>query len=524
MPSVATVQKETFSQRIRRTLEAVPCIGIFLGIVFSLFESQVNAVRKRKSTYKLALYFRYQMWMAIFGAALFLYLFLAQFAGLTGLLTPALGCPTKTAVTLNTINEKQSLYDVNGFPDSAVFMAFTHQERSSVACAGDALQDHIQAICSRSQMSALAGLMLAIGILYLVVTAACLFISVGYSFFSNMPSGSITTDASDCRITCLGAIAKQGPKLLRLANAGAFICLITIIILVEGRHLCKGDLAMTHKCLMFHDDCAFNQVKNCIYYFSQTCRDVGIPDPGLTYKEAYKKCTQPKHFQRFSGRFDVRVVHKHDCTRCWLLHYDCLDTAVDLVKVVRNSDPEFFADSSLTLAPYYGDTSTTERGNLLKLLKCQCGTSESSKTLIANSGAVQQLNCESAPPPATQICNIDVDPPYATMVAGLSIKEDDDPYASERSDRTFSLATKQFCSWSPAFPAYFFEDSECEQSGAYVSRIASLGSIVMLFLAALVMIVGGLLRINVQQETWCYDPPKPEENSCWKLVRLTGPG
>jgi hypothetical protein len=110
------------------------------------------------------------------------------------------------------------------------------------------------------------------------------------------------------------------------------------------------------------------------------------------------------------------------------------------------------------------------------------------------------------------------------MKAGLTDPDEDNAYASERSDRTFNFASKQFCSWLPNYPAYFFEESECAQSGSYVARIAALGAIVMIFLTALVIVVGALLRINVQQETWCYDPPKADENSCWKLVRLTGPG
>ena len=103
--------------------------------------------------------------------------------------------------------------------------------------------------------------MMIVACLYLLVSILCAFLWMGYSFFSNLEADSISVEQSDCRVTCLGAVAKQGPRLMRFANLLAFTLSTVLVIITEGADFCRGDVALTHNCLNFYDDCAFNQIK-----------------------------------------------------------------------------------------------------------------------------------------------------------------------------------------------------------------------------------------------------------------------
>lgn len=68
MPNVATAKRERFSRRLRKVLEGIPIVGVALAMIFGFFESQIQELLRRKNSYKLAVFFKYQVFVSFFGA------------------------------------------------------------------------------------------------------------------------------------------------------------------------------------------------------------------------------------------------------------------------------------------------------------------------------------------------------------------------------------------------------------------------------------------------------------------------
>ena len=391
-------------------------------------------------------------------------------------------------------------------------------------CDSDTSQEFAKSICSLSDARALAILMMVVAALYIVVTLCCLFLWLSYSFFSNLPSEAITTDNSDWKVSCLGALAKQGPRMMRMANILAFVFMLVILLLTSAFRVCKGDLSLTHNCVQLYDDCAFNQIKNCHFYFSSNCAGTDMPftDTTTSFTSQRTKCLSYELFSRFSGRFDARALHASSCSACWALHYDCLDTDISHMRAVSKTDtPEatdFTAQSQYKYAPYYGSSSgtTTQQAMLITIAnKCTLSTVDTSN--IGTTPTLQGTACLWSSNSAQSAFNSFATQDQANYHNG---------WLQYRTDAAFDLtAPANTCSWITDPASYeLFEESECRQSGSYINRIAFLSAFVMLFCGGLVIAIGAIIRGFVPIETWCYNPVPADENVCYRVVRASGPG
>ena len=489
--------------------------------------------RRRRSNYKIALYFRYQLIVSLIGGCVFFYLGVEQLLGAQGSLVPSSTCTyplTSATVMGTTVSFKDA---TTGLPNAEAFMEYAEQSRSAWTCSSDYAGTYVEAICSTSDIYVLAGMMITIGLLFIIVGFFCMFLQMGYSFFSNLPLESINAENSDYRITCLGAIAKQGPKVLRLANVAAFLLLVSMLIITQGADYCKGDTTNTHNCVSLYDDCAYNQIKNCQFYMSSSCTglDPAIPTP----QGSASNCLDAAVFTKFSGRFDARLLHPSSpLVACWMLHYDCQSADTNIFHVVKSSNTGyFFGSSSTSYAPYYG--STTDTSNLLgAYIYCTDKLKSASYMKSSTVSAFDSAGCTALLAKATwakTTCTLTdsytIDHMSTTYNTYVSNSETN-AFALYRNDLTAQgSASQQYCSTlasGKTEAAYYFEETECDISGSYVSRSAFLATYLMLSLSTLTIAIGILLRRNLEVETWSYDPPAYNENSFWKFVRLTGPG
>jgi len=453
------------------------------------------------------------------------FLAIQQLLGLRGNSSIVVSTCTITPTTQDIFDKSTALFQQVGsirIPVANAFMRLAEMDRQAVTCAESSAADKIaEPICSTSERWLVTLMMFFVGSLYLLISIICLFLQMGYSFFSNLPFDSINSSNSDYRITCLGAISKQGPKLVRMANLTAFVLLIALLIILQAGRVCFGSFQRTHNCIGFQDDCAYNQIKNCQFYFSSTCRAVS----GISYKSyTIADCLDSDVYTRFSGRFDARVLHEDNTLACWMLHFDCQNGDTNIFRVLLPADANFLAASSSAFSPFYGNKQANDP--LAGFLYCK----HPSRTIIDETVASElgQTICSQTFAWSTASCDLTATKVYQYNSPFVIADSENDAYAMYRTDLSMSTLTAsvQECTSviSSSLPAYYTEATECEQSGSYLSRFSFLSTFLMIFLAGLILCIGIMLRANLQIETWCYDPPVENENSIWRIMRATGPG
>jgi hypothetical protein len=531
--------------KVRRFFESIPCFGLINAFIFKIIETEIENIKRRRNSHKLAIFFRFQACISFIGVCLFFYVFLA-------LIKAIYVSQITVETTCNISNYGISSYTASsGYTNSDVFLEEFLSRREILPCSNDGNLKYFRGICSSSDLKFLVIVMIFLAVFFLISMVMATFASMGYSFFSNLHEDSLDDGSdADCRIACLGFISKMGPRMLRYSTITSFLLLVTVVLSTETANLCKGDINYTSNCINFYDDCAYNQIKNCLYYYSSNCQatDGSLPhttDPGFASNT--EQCTDPDVFKRFSGRMDMRLVFSGDpddanCKICWALHYDCLDADTDYAKMIQisgSTDSLIYDSTDGLLAiytglsgvvPYMGDIASTRRKALASSLYCKC--KNTSSTCSDSAKTVNSSTCAySIASPSTYSTAFTksslssnayktFDSPYSDVDSYILVRNYEIFHSSSLSDPTLSG-----CGWAAStYTNYKFEENECTQSGSLVNRIGFLVSILMMLLTVLVIGIGGLIRKNFQQETWSYDPPANDENACFKIIRWTGPG
>jgi hypothetical protein len=102
MPSIeaARPRKRDCLSRFFDAIAKIPVVGFAIVVVIGFFKELFRQLRMRKSSYKLALFFRVQTVFNMLGGILFLYVFLEFIAGESGYIRPDSSCDLPSLVSV----------------------------------------------------------------------------------------------------------------------------------------------------------------------------------------------------------------------------------------------------------------------------------------------------------------------------------------------------------------------------------------------------------------------------------------
>jgi len=367
-------------------------------------------------------------------------------------------------------------------------------------------------------------LVLAVSFIVSMVVSAIVF--SGFNFFSNIPMESLDIDVTSCKVSFLGAACKHGPWIQKVLTIIITTLVLVLTILPVATSYCLGSLTRTHACVNMYDDCFYNQFRNCRYYYSDHCVGTDLPH-SVSQNANFENCKNPEFANRFSGRYDARLVFPTACSRCWALDSDCKAPAINSLRFTTNkTSVEFVYDparfeyspavpaSDLIMGPSIYckcvqgvDRIGTEAANVLALnfdpQRLRRDNTDCS-TLLGNSACPATLTGYATKPPMD---------PNAT-------------YMSEHwVDSVAGTNATQMCSWAPQTePGFFYETEECQQAGSTLNRYVFIVSYVTVTLTVLLILIGLTVQYTVQPETWSYSPQRKDERWYWRLLRHLGPG
>ena len=103
---------------------------------------------RRKNGYTLAVFFKYQMFISLFGGILFMVLGIFELASSSGKMTAASSCDVGTSIAVR--GTSKNLFTSN-VPVASSFLDAAEVKRHAMMCSGDTLQSFAQSICTTSQ-------------------------------------------------------------------------------------------------------------------------------------------------------------------------------------------------------------------------------------------------------------------------------------------------------------------------------------------------------------------------------------
>jgi hypothetical protein len=354
----------------------------------------------------------------------------------------------------------------------------------------------------------------------------CAVVFSGFNFFSNIPMESLDINVTSCKVTMLGTACKHGPWIQKILTLVIAALVLTLTLLPAIKSSCLGSMTRTHSCVRMYDDCAYNQFRNCRYYFSDNCVGTGLPHSS-SQASLFKECKNPDFASRFSGRYDARLVFPTPCTRCWALDSDCKGPATNSIRFTSNtSSVEFVYDSSrFSISPVV----PAEDLVLGSEIFCKCvegvdkvGTATgSSLSLNFDPQRLTRNKTDCTGLVAASAC-----PATLTGVASYPPYNENATYMSEHwSDSVAGTNSSQMCDWAPQdISAFFYDAKECSQGGSALNRFVFVVSYVSVTLTILLLLAGLSVQYTAQPETWSYTPHRRDEPWYWRLLRHVGPG
>jgi hypothetical protein len=368
--------------------------------------------------------------------------------------------------------------------------------------------------------------MLALAIAFLVSMVVCALVFSGFNFFSNIPMESLDMNVTSCKVTMFGAACKHGPWVQKVLNLIIVGLVIALTLLPAVDSLCLGAMERTHSCLHMYDDCSLNQFRNCRYYFSDNCVGTGLPH-STSQKSLFTKCKDPDFADRFSGRWDVRVVFPTACSRCWALDSDCKGPATNSIRMTNNkTSPEFVYDPTR-----FSESPAVPSEDLVLGQEIYCNCVEGIDRVGTSTGDAASLNFDPVrltrnKTQCSGYVSAGACPASLTATAAKPPLDANATYWSEYwSDSVVGATAKQTCDWAPQeYPGYFYEALECNQGGSVLNRFVFVSSYVTITLSVLLILVGLGVQKTVQSETWSYTPHRRNEPWYWRILRHVGPG
>jgi hypothetical protein len=503
-----------------------PIAGWVINWVTDVVRERIMQVKRRRRSYKLALFFQAQMILGLIGFLIFLIVGLQDLSLMKDntRVEPECALPTSLTAPGGTV---VAVYDSNNLVIPEVLFNYTAQYRKTVRCTNEK-STNLDAACDLGGFKLLNNLMIVTAVFFLLGMIVSWLVSSGFKFFSNIPMEALNIEGTSCKVTFLGTMCRYGPWLgrtLTVVNLGlvlALVCLPTV------GNICAGSIALTHSCLNMFDDCAEQQFLNCRYYYSSNCVGAYLPHPeSSNVKSEFEKCKNPDFAKKFSGRFDARIVFPSPCTRCWALHSDCLDVETNRVRFGNNqTTDEFVYKNSAAVAPVVAPAS-----DLANVMYCNCIQQLDAVNANVDIFNITRLVGNETVCPVVgnytnrltlTTCPSDLLQPIPPAV---TVDESANIFSPQFTDAVLGLSLTQECGWAPDnIPSYFYDSDQCSQAGSALSRFVFVTSYVTVTLMGLLLIAGISVRHTVRPETWSYSPQNPNEAWFWKALRSIGPG
>lgn len=510
----------------------IPIVGFAVTQVVDFFTGQIQEILRRRRSFKLALFYQTQMFVGIAGFLLFFVLAVIDLAYLKNTSSVSAECSVPSSATLSN-GTSIAVFDASATAvDMDSMHAYAVNNRVVLDCSNDSVES-IDAACSLTQFQTILILMLTCSILFLIASITSQVVASGFKFFSNLPMESLDVDALSYKVSFLGAACKYGPWAARTLTVITITFAITLTILPTASNMCLGTMKSTHQCVNMYDDCVYYKILNCRYYYSDNCVGTYLPHAS-SQSSNFLQCRDPSFASTFSGRMDIRLVHPTPCSRCWALHFDCKDAAINNARLTKDtSSAEFvYYTSKYTESPAISSTQST----LGSFIYCQCmegldkvGTSTENQKilyfdpsrLVSNSSLSSNSSSFCANYNSTSAC--DLSSPIAAP--SQSYSADADWWSENWDDTVAGTTASQQCSWGPTDDSlFYYESTECDQAGSELNRYVFIVSYVTITFTALLLLAGVSVRYTVQPETWSYSPQLKDEPWYWILLRQLGPG
>ncbi len=529
-------------ERTQKVLSNVPVLGWVINWWFTVFHEKIMQVRRRRKSYKLALFFQAQMILSLVGFLIFFIVGMQDLSLMSDSSRVEAECVLPSTLAFPDGSVK-SVYDSARLAIPEVLYNYTQMYRKPVGCTNEKSTD-LDAACSLSDFKLLVQLMIVTAVFFLIGMVVSWIVFSGFKFFSNIPMESLNVEATSCKVTFLGTMCRHGPWLSRSLTVINIGLVITLVCLPTVGSMCAGSISLTHSCISVFDDCAEQQFNNCRYYYSSNCVGAYLPHGDATSIESsFQQCKNPEFAAKFSGRFDARIVLPSVCARCWTLHSDCLDVDINRVRFVNDpTDSSFVYVNTASVAPVitpgsdlaevvycnclqnldaaktavvdlFNATALTGKSSVEDLKNLVCTSTEvNGTTLVSITNALTQTTC-----PATTLSQ--------SVPPAIPVDESANIFSPNFQDAVFDKVPAQECDWaSDTETAYFFDTTECSQAGSTLNRYVFVTSYVTVTLMGLLLIAGMSVRHSVRPETWSYSPQNPHEPWYWKALRAIGPG
>lgn len=509
-----------------RLCSKLPVLGFIVRFIADFIHGQVREVVRRRRSFKLALFYQVQMVVSIIGFLLYFVLAVVDLAYLKNTASVSAECALPSSVTLlngTTLNVFDSTATAVNMD---TMYAFALTNRVVLDCTNDSVAT-VDAACTLQQFELLLNLMLSCAVIFLVLSIMCQIVASGFKFFSNLPMEFLDVDAVSCKVSFLGTACKYGPWAVRLLTVVTIALVITLTVLPASSNLCLGTMKSTHQCVNMYDDCEYYKFLNCRYYYSDHCVGPNLPH-SASQASNFAQCRDPAFSSSFSGRMDMRLVHPTPCSRCWALHADCKDAAVNMARLTRNiSSPEFvYYTSKYSESPALSASEST----LGNFIYCRCmqgldmvgSSTENARILYFDPTRLTNNDTSSCSNyNATSAC----DPFNPVPAPALTYTPGANWWSENWADTVAGTIASQECSWgSQDIAAFFYESTECDQAGSQLNRYVFILSYVSVTLIALLILAGLSVRYSVQPETWSYSPQLKDEPWYWIALRQFGPG
>ena len=402
--------------------------------------------------------------------------------------------------------------------------AQTTADQSSFQCSGDAFG---LSACEYGDLLNVANMMYTNFYVNGMQFLVCMLLIYSLGKFTHLPAEKLQFDKKNAsRLMMLfGGICKQGTWLFRLLHFLQGILIFgSWLMMVLG--YCRGNLAYSSYCIAYSENCAYNKARNCQYYYVY-CQ----PDATLLlgcYTEAGRAA--------FSGRMDIRVLSGVHCVACGILEADFANTM---------GTDEFYLldDSSKGTNAWVCNEQLQGCFHTTAWSSIKCGTSTSGGTCEASLGGVVTADYLSGTL-AEIVCarrrldfqmldadirrlNESTDDGDAAADGDDAGDDGDDAGDDAGDDRDASAeetTVSQQCSWgNPTIADYFYDISQCSQSGSLVYRLSMLYVYFAGCSFAVSTIFGQIVRLLLNPEPWFFNPQSADENFIFKFLRLVAP-
>ena len=498
-------------------LSNIPILGYLLTWTGKACMRRWRDIKRRRRSYKLSLYFQIQM---VFAFAAFLAFLIVSLQDLSLLSDPTRVEPECTLPSSMQLPDQSyvDLFTSDGVLDLSGVYNYTVGARRSLSCENDKIAN-LDAACTIGDFSSLLTLMLVTSIFFLIGMVACCLVYSGFNFFSNIPMEALDIDQTSRKVSFLSSMCRFGPWMVRTATLVNVALVLCLVLLPTVGNYCFGSFTNTHACVHMYDDCASVQFSNCRYYYSSNCVGDWLPHTS-SQSDNFKQCKDSEFAAKFSGRIDARLVYPTPCSRCWALHSDCRNPQINKMRLTNNSTLDTFVyTNSSSTSPALDDPDTVGRD-----IQCRCNEHLDLGKEQTNLYDIVKLtnnntNCTNFSN-ATSTCSSSI----STGIAAPPIDVNATYWSFDWQDSVANTTAAQSCSWAPAIAAYYYDESECTQTGSTINRFVFVLGYVTIILIGILIVAGIAVRYSVQSETWSYSPHPPNEPWYWKFLRLLGPG